>query len=168
MLFISLWEQFVLQWKVLNLECSLNVLHSKESVYCVKIYSLPWDLGFLWSQILIKVQKTLVSTSNLKIQLYMVHFLEIYSKNNILAQTLHHITDKFMKSIFIEMSKPIDNVEKMDTKNMLRYRKNKAADIDPEIVWIPEAGEIFCGNPQVCQLVSLCLTIDQPCVFVLD
>lgn len=39
-----------------------------------------------------------------------------------------------MKSIFIEMSKPIDNVEEMDTKNMLRYRKNKAADIDPEIV----------------------------------
>lgn len=70
----------------------------------------------------------------MKIQLYMVHFLEIYSKNNILAQTLHHITDKFMKSIFIEISKPIDNVEKMDTKNMLRYRKNKAADIDPEIV----------------------------------
>lgn len=98
----------------------------------------------------------------------MVHFLEIYSKNNILAQTLHHITDKFMKSIFIEISKPIDNVEKMDTKNMLRYRKNKAADIDPEIVRIPEAGEIFCGNPQVCQLVSLCLTIDQQCVFVLD
>lgn len=101
----------------------------------------------------------------MKIQLYMVHFLEIYSKNNILAQTLHHITDKFMKSIFIEISKP---VEKMDTKNMLRYLKNKAADIDPEIVWIPEAGEIFCGNPQVCQLVSLCLSIDQQCVFVLD
>lgn len=36
-----------------------------------------------------------------------------------------------MKSIFIEISKPIDNVEKMDTKNMLRYQKNKAADIDP-------------------------------------
>lgn len=142
-------------------------MHSKESVNCVKIhvYSLPWDLGFLWSQILIKVQKTLVSTSNLKIQLYMVHFLEIYSKNNILAQTLHHITNKFMKSIFIEISKPTDNVEKMDTKNIIRYRKNKAADIDP---WIPEAGEIFCGNPQVCQLVSLCLTIDQQCVFVLD
>lgn len=39
-----------------------------------------------------------------------------------------------MKSIFIEISKPIDSVEKMDTKNMLRYWKNKAADIDPEIV----------------------------------
>lgn len=39
-----------------------------------------------------------------------------------------------MKSIFIEISKPIDNEEKMDTKNMLRYWKNKAADIDPEIV----------------------------------
>lgn len=44
----------------------------------------------------------------------MVHFLEIYSKNNILAQTLHHITDKFMKSIFIEISKPIDNVVRED------------------------------------------------------
>lgn len=84
---------------------------------------------------LIKIQKDFSFHIQLEDStVYMVHFLEIYSKNNILAQTLHHITDKFMKSIFIEISKPIDNVEKMDTKNMLRYRKNKAADIDPEIV----------------------------------
>lgn len=51
--------------------------------------------------------------------------------------TLHHITDNFfIISIFIELSNidHVDNLEKMDTKNMLRYRKNKAADIDPEIV----------------------------------
>lgn len=39
-----------------------------------------------------------------------------------------------MKLIFIEISKFIDNVEKMDIKNMLRYRKNKVVDIDFEIV----------------------------------
>lgn len=39
-----------------------------------------------------------------------------------------------MKSIFIELSNPINKVEEMDTKNMLRYRKKNAADIDPEIV----------------------------------
>lgn len=82
----------------------------------------------------------------------MVHFLEIYSKNNILAQTLHHITDKFMKSIFIEISKPIDNVEKMDTKNMLRYRKNKAADI---------ATILRC----VSSLVFVCLLISSASLF---
>lgn len=51
-----------------------------------------------------------------------------------------------MKLIFIEISKFIDNVEKMDIKNMLRYWKNKVVDIDFEIVWIFEVGEIFCGN----------------------
>lgn len=57
----------------------------------------------------------------------MVHFLEIYSKNNILAQTLHHITDKFMKSIFIEISKPIDECREDGHKEYVKIPEEQGS-----------------------------------------